>query len=70
MTDEQLEAFAEKAKRYHLDINIETSASDNKTTDDAVRIALKTGASSVRFIRAMKVHCLMCSAVFPQTSVI
>lgn len=49
MTDEQLEAFAEKAKRYHLDINIETSASDNKTLDDAVRIALKTGASSVRF---------------------
>lgn len=49
MTDEQLEAFAEKAKRYHLDINIETSASDNKTLDDAIRIALKTGASSVRF---------------------
>lgn len=49
MTDVQLEAFAEKAKRYQLDINIETSASDNKTLDDAIRIALKTGASSVRF---------------------
>ncbi|RUT66718.1 hypothetical protein CKG00_10235 [Morganella morganii] len=49
MTDDQLEAFAEKAKRYHLDINIETSASDNKTLDEAIRIALKTGASSVRF---------------------
>lgn len=49
MTDVQLEAFADKAKRYQLDINIETSASDNKTLDDAIRIALKTGASSVRF---------------------
>lgn len=49
MTDVQLEAFAEKAKRYQLDINIETSASDNKTLDDAIRIALKTGANSVRF---------------------
>ncbi|MBW5407798.1 sugar phosphate isomerase/epimerase family protein [Morganella morganii] len=49
MTDAQLEVFAEKAKCYHLDINIETSASDNKTLDEAIRIALKTGASSVRF---------------------
>lgn len=49
MTDDQLTAFAEKAKRYQLDVNIETSASDNKTLDDAIRIALKTGASSVRF---------------------
>ena len=49
MTDDQLAVFAEKAKRYHLDINIETSASDNKTLDEAIRIALKTGASSVRF---------------------
>lgn len=49
MTDDQLAIFAEKAKRYHLDINIETSASDNKTLDEAIRIALKTGASSVRF---------------------
>lgn len=49
MTDDQLAVFAEKAKRYHPDINIETSASDNKTPDEAIRIALKTGASSVRF---------------------
>lgn len=49
MNDEKLAEFGEKAKCYNLDINIETSASDNKTLDDAVRIALKTGASSVRF---------------------
>lgn len=49
MTDDQLAVFAEKAKRYHPGINIETSASDNKTPDDVIRIALKTGASSVRF---------------------
>lgn len=49
MNDMQLQAFGEKVKAYQLDLNIETSASDSKTLDEAVRIALKTGASSVRF---------------------
>lgn len=47
--DGELEIFKELATRYCLDIHIETSASDKETLDDAIRIALATGATSVRF---------------------
>ncbi len=57
MDDKELSAFGDKARRLNLDIHIETSASDKKSIDEAVAIALKTGASSVRFIRVMKVIC-------------
>ncbi|HGU1012621.1 TPA: sugar phosphate isomerase/epimerase family protein, partial [Escherichia coli] len=49
MDDKELSAFGDKARRLNLDIHIETSASDKKSIDEAVAIALKTGASSVRF---------------------
>lgn len=49
LNDQQLRTFKEKAQSYHLDIHIETSASDKATLDDAIRIALATGATSVRF---------------------
>ncbi|WP_058914496.1 sugar phosphate isomerase/epimerase family protein [Entomohabitans teleogrylli] len=49
MSDHQLSDFRKKAEVYGLDVNIETSASDKKTLDDAIRIAFATGASSVRF---------------------
>lgn len=57
MADKELSAFGDKARRLNLDIHIETSASDKASIDEAVAIALKTGASSVRFIRVMKVIC-------------
>ena len=41
--------LGDKARRLNLDIHIETSASDKASIDEAVAIALKTGASSVRF---------------------
>ncbi|CAI0708240.1 sugar phosphate isomerase/epimerase family protein [Serratia quinivorans] len=47
--DARLRKFGEQAQRYGLDIHIETSASDSETIDQAVNIALKSGASSVRF---------------------
>ncbi|WP_413514981.1 sugar phosphate isomerase/epimerase family protein [Serratia proteamaculans] len=47
--DARLRNFGEQAQRYGLDIHIETSASDSQTIDQAVNIALKSGASSVRF---------------------
>ncbi|EPA9112937.1 MAG: TIM barrel protein [Serratia liquefaciens] len=47
--DARLRRFGEQARRYGLDIHIETSASDSQTIDQAVNIALKCGASSVRF---------------------
>lgn len=43
------ERFAAKARRLGLDVHIETSASDAGTIDEAVKIALKSGATSVRF---------------------
>lgn len=49
MNDSELAAFGDKARRLQLDIHIETSASDKQAIDQAVAIALKTGASSVRF---------------------
>lgn len=48
-SDERLELFAAKARQLGLDIHIETSASDAATIDEAVKIALKSGATSVRF---------------------
>lgn len=57
MDDKELSAFGDKARRLNLDIHIETSASDKASIDEAVAIALKTGASSVRFIHVMKVIC-------------
>lgn len=49
MSDRQLLDFRKKAADYALDIHIETSASDKETLDEAIRLALATGASSVRF---------------------
>lgn len=49
MTNEELQSFGQKAKDYKLDVKIETSSSEPKAIDKAVNIALKTGASSVRF---------------------
>lgn len=46
---ERLERFAAKARQLGLDVHIETSASDARTIDEAVNIALKSGATSVRF---------------------
>lgn len=54
--DERLEQFGEKARRLGLDIHIETSASDAKTIDQAVAIAIKSGASSVRFYPRYEGH--------------
>jgi sugar phosphate isomerase/epimerase len=48
-SDAQLERFAQKSRQLGLDVHIETSASDAQTIDEAVRIALKSGATSVRF---------------------
>lgn len=48
-SNEQLRNFRKKAELYELDVNIETSASDRDTLDEAIRIARATGASSVRF---------------------
>ena len=58
--DARLRKFGEQAQRYGLDIHIETSASDSQTIDQAVNIALKSGASSVRFIRAIRGHYKKC----------
>lgn len=49
MNDSELSAFGDKARQLNLDVHIETSASDKKAIDQVVAIALKTGASSVRF---------------------
>ena len=49
MDDKYLSAYGDKARLLNLDIHIETSASDKASIDEAVAIALKTGASSVRF---------------------
>lgn len=54
--DERLQQFGEKARRLGLDIHIETSASDAKTIDQAVAIAMKSGASSVRFYPRYEGH--------------
>ncbi|MEG0234291.1 MAG: TIM barrel protein [Hafnia sp.] len=54
--DERLQHFGEKARRLGLDIHIETSASDAKTIDQAVAIAMKSGASSVRFYPRYEGH--------------
>lgn len=54
--DERLQHFGEKARRLGLDIHIETSASDAKTIDQAVAIAIKSGASSVRFYPRYEGH--------------
>ncbi|ADO50610.1 sugar phosphate isomerase/epimerase family protein [[Enterobacter] lignolyticus] len=56
MNDDALANFADKARRLSLDVHIETSASDKDTLDQAVRIALKTGASSVRFYPRYEGH--------------
>jgi sugar phosphate isomerase/epimerase len=47
--DDRLRRFGEQAQHYGLEVHIETSASDAQTIDQAVTIALKCGASSVRF---------------------
>lgn len=57
MDDKELSAFGDKARRLNLDIHIETSVSDKASIDEAVAIALKTGASSDVFIHVMKVIC-------------
>lgn len=49
MNDSELSAFGDKARQLNLDVHIETSASDKKAIDQVAAIALKTGASSVRF---------------------
>lgn len=54
--DERLQQFGEKARRLGLDIHIETSASDAKTIDQAVAIAIKSGATSVRFYPRYEGH--------------
>ena len=54
--DERLQQFGEKARRLGLDIHIETSASDAKTIDQAVAIAIKSGASSIRFYPRYEGH--------------
>ncbi|CAH6662114.1 sugar phosphate isomerase/epimerase family protein [Pseudocitrobacter vendiensis] len=56
MSDSELAAFGEKARQLTLDVHIETSASDKKAIDQAVGIALKTGASSVRFYPRYEGH--------------
>lgn len=56
MQDTELAAFGDKARRLALDVHIETSASDKDTIDTAVRIALKTGATSVRFYPRYEGH--------------
>ncbi|WET40144.1 sugar phosphate isomerase/epimerase family protein [Citrobacter enshiensis] len=56
LSDHQLFDFRKKAEDYGLDVNIETSASDKKTLDDAIRIARATGASSVRFYPRYEGH--------------
>ncbi|MGB7799874.1 sugar phosphate isomerase/epimerase family protein [Buttiauxella sp.] len=48
-SEERLARFAAKARQSGLDVHIETSASDAATIDEAVTIALKSGATSVRF---------------------
>lgn len=55
-SDEQLGRFADKARQLGLDVHIETSASDAKTLDQAVAIAIKSGASSVRFYPRYEGH--------------
>ncbi|HHQ6537742.1 TPA: sugar phosphate isomerase/epimerase family protein [Serratia fonticola] len=55
-SDEQLSHFGDKARQLGLDVHIETSASDAKTLDQAVAIALKSGASSVRFYPRYEGH--------------
>lgn len=56
LSDLQLIDFRKKAENYGLDVNIETSASDQKTLNDAIRIANLTGASSVRFYPRYEGH--------------
>ncbi|BFI66287.1 hypothetical protein okayama3_18720 [Yersinia pseudotuberculosis] len=56
MDDKQLESFGEKVKKYNLDLKIETSSSAAKAIDEAVHIALKTGASSIRFYPRYEGH--------------
>lgn len=56
MNDSELSAFGEKARKLKLDVHIETSASDKKSIDQAATIALKTGASSVRFYPRYEGH--------------
>ncbi len=56
MSDEQLDAFGQKAKAYNLDLKIETSSSAAQAIDEAVHIALKTGASSIRFYPRYEGH--------------
>ncbi|AHG18544.2 hypothetical protein Z042_02020 [Chania multitudinisentens RB-25] len=55
-SDEQLGHFADRARQLGLDIHIETSASDAKTLDQAVAIAIKSGASSIRFYPRYEGH--------------
>lgn len=55
-SDEQLQRFGDKARQLGLDVHIETSASDAKTIDQAVAIAIKSGASSVRFYPRYEGH--------------
>ncbi|MGL5700815.1 MAG: sugar phosphate isomerase/epimerase family protein [Kluyvera sp.] len=56
MNNDELSAFGDKARRLNLDVHIETSASDRKSIDQAAEIALKTGASSVRFYPRYEGH--------------
>lgn len=56
MSDDELKAFGEKAKQYELDLRIETSSSAAEAIDEAVNIALKTGASAVRFYPRYEGH--------------
>ncbi len=55
-SDDQLGHFGDKARQLGLDVHIETSASDAKTLDQAVAIALKSGATSVRFYPRYEGH--------------
>lgn len=49
INNKKLSAFSNKARRLNLNIHIKTSASNKASINKAVAIALKTGASSVRF---------------------
>lgn len=54
MRDDELAVFRCKAVRLGLDINLEISSSAPAEIDEAVIIAEKIGATSLRFIPVMR----------------
>ena len=53
LNDRQLHDFKEKAKKYNLDVHIETSASDKVTLTDAIRIAQYVSTPAMKDISTM-----------------